>query len=118
MRSRSSRGGRGGAASSCPPVRSVELGRGRLRPPKRSHAPVSATDAHWRRALDHAADYRLARGEAATLRPLADQLRAVDPAAAAALDCRIAIGERRYADAVVEAERARGVGDPIADLDA
>jgi tetratricopeptide (TPR) repeat protein/predicted Ser/Thr protein kinase len=57
-------------------------------------------DPRWLMALHHVVEFRATRGEAAQLVPLAERMRPLDPPAAAALDCRIAIGERRYADAV------------------
>jgi tetratricopeptide (TPR) repeat protein len=56
-------------------------------------------------ALHHVAEFRLTRGEAAKLVPIAERMRPLDPAAAAALDCKIAVGERRYADAAAVARK-------------
>jgi hypothetical protein len=52
----------------------------------------------------------------ARLRPIADKLRPIDPAAAATLDCQIAVGERRYADAVTGARTALGKVENIPEL--
>ncbi len=65
-----------------------------------------ATDPRWEMALHHVVEYRLSRGEGARLVPIADKLRAGDPAAAAALDCEIAISDRAYARAVTGAQAA------------
>jgi hypothetical protein len=51
-------------------------------------------------ALHHVIEYRLSRGEVATLAPIAEKLRTADAPAAAALDCSIAIGNREYERAV------------------
>jgi hypothetical protein len=67
-------------------------------------------------ALHHVVEFRLTRGETARLRPIADKLRAVDPANAATLDCKIAVGDRRYADAVAGAKAALGKVEQIPEL--
>ena len=67
-----------------------------------------AIDPRWEMALHHVDEYRLSRGEGARLQPIADRLRAEDPAAAAALDCRIAISDRDYPRAVAGARAALG----------
>jgi tetratricopeptide (TPR) repeat protein len=72
-------------------------------------------DPRWQVSLHHVAEYRLLRGEAAKLRPLAETLRGVDPAAASTLDCRIAIGEGDHARAAAIA-RAALARDPIVEL--
>jgi predicted Ser/Thr protein kinase/tetratricopeptide (TPR) repeat protein len=73
-------------------------------------------DPRWQMALHHVIEYRLTRGETARLRPIADKLRPIDPAAAATLDCQIAVGERRYADAVTGARTALGKVENIPEL--
>jgi tetratricopeptide (TPR) repeat protein/predicted Ser/Thr protein kinase len=75
-----------------------------------------AIDPRWQMALHHVVEFRLSRGEADHLRPIADTLRMVDPAAAAALDCKILIGERRYAEAIESAALALGKVEQIAEL--
>ncbi|MGE5180659.1 MAG: tetratricopeptide repeat protein, partial [Acidobacteriota bacterium] len=65
-----------------------------------------ALDPRWEMALHHVIEYRLSRGEADTLAPIAEQLRRADPPAAAALDCDIAIGDRDYQRAVALAKFA------------
>ena len=62
-----------------------------------------AIDARWEMALHHVVEYRLSRGDGARLSPIADRLRAGDPAAASALDCEIAISERAYPRAIAAA---------------
>jgi tetratricopeptide (TPR) repeat protein len=73
-------------------------------------------DPRWEMALHHVVEFRLTRGETARLRPIADKLRAVDPANAATLDCKIAVGDRRYADAVAGAKAALGKVEQIHEL--
>jgi tetratricopeptide (TPR) repeat protein len=73
-------------------------------------------DPRWEMALHHVVEFRLTRGETARLRPIADKLRAVDPANAATLDCKIAVGDRRYADAVAGAKAALGKVEQIPEL--
>ena len=70
-----------------------------------------AIDPRWEMALHHVEEYRLSRGEGARLQPIADRLRAGDPAAAAALDCGIAISERAYTRAVTGAQAALARAD-------
>jgi serine/threonine protein kinase/tetratricopeptide (TPR) repeat protein len=71
-------------------------------------------DPRWQMALHHVLEFRLARGETAQVRPIVASLRSIDPAAAAAVDCRIAIAERRYADAAkgIAAAIASGLAHP------
>jgi tetratricopeptide (TPR) repeat protein len=73
-------------------------------------------DPRWQMALHHVVEFRLTRGETARLRPIADKLRAIDPAAAATLDCKIAIGDRRYADAAAGAQAALAKVEQIPEL--
>ena len=68
-------------------------------------------DPRWQMALHHVVEYRLSRGEAARVEPIAGRLRAVDPAAAAALDCKIAVSKRDYAGAVAGASTALARAD-------
>ena len=63
-------------------------------------------DPRWEMALHHVIEYRISRGEASRLAAIADKLRAVDAPGAAALDCQILVGERRYADAAAGAAKA------------
>jgi tetratricopeptide (TPR) repeat protein len=63
-------------------------------------------DARWQMALHHVVEYRLSRGEAAKLEPIAQRLHAIDPSAADALACSIAIGKRDYAGAITLARHA------------
>jgi tetratricopeptide (TPR) repeat protein len=63
-------------------------------------------DPRWQMALHHVEEFRLGSGAADKLVPIADRLRAVDPASAAALDCKIAVGRRDYAGAVTGAKAA------------
>jgi len=58
-----------------------------------------ALDPRWQMALHHVVELRLARREAARLRTTADLLATVDPPRAAALECEMAISDRRYAAA-------------------
>jgi tetratricopeptide (TPR) repeat protein len=74
-----------------------------------------AMDPRWQMALHHPIEYRLSRGETDRLRPIADKMRTVDPSSAGALDCKIAIGERRYADAEKIAAAAIAAHPPIAE---
>jgi tetratricopeptide (TPR) repeat protein len=53
-------------------------------------------DPRWQVALHHVTEFRLSRGEAAQLEPIAAKLRVVDPPAGATLDCKIAVGKRDY----------------------
>ncbi len=73
-------------------------------------------DPRWQMALHHVVEYRLGRDEAAQLQPIADKLRPIDPAAAAALDCRILIGERKYREAAAGAHAALERQEPIPEL--
>jgi tetratricopeptide (TPR) repeat protein len=68
-----------------------------------------ARDPRWEMALHHVIEYRLSRGEAGVLAPVVEKLRGLDPAAAAALDCQLAVGNRDYARAaeLARAELAR-----------
>jgi len=68
-------------------------------------------DPRWQMALHHVVELRATRGEAAQLVPIAERMRRLDPAAAAALDCKIAIGERRYTDAIKAAMTASPVAE-------
>jgi tetratricopeptide (TPR) repeat protein len=63
-------------------------------------------DPHWQMALVHVVEYRLSHGETASLAPIVKHLRTVDPSAAAALDCKIAVADRQYAQAVIAARAA------------
>jgi tetratricopeptide (TPR) repeat protein len=65
-------------------------------------------DPHWQVALHHVIEYRLSRGETSRVEPIAERLRTVDPSAAAALDCKIAVAKRDYAGAVAGASAALG----------
>jgi len=65
-----------------------------------------AIDSRWEMALHHVLEYRLSRGEVAQLRPVDERLRASDPAAAAALDCKLGVSERDYPRAVKSAKDA------------
>ena len=71
-------------------------------------------DPRWQMALHHVLEYRLARGETALARALVELLRPIDPAAAAAIDCRILTAERRYPEAAtgVAAAIAKGLAHP------
>jgi serine/threonine protein kinase len=73
-------------------------------------------DPRWEVALHHVIELRLSRGEGAQLVPIADQLRAHDPAAAATLDCQIAISDHRYAEAAESAEHALASVEQIPEL--
>jgi tRNA A-37 threonylcarbamoyl transferase component Bud32/tetratricopeptide (TPR) repeat protein len=73
-------------------------------------------DPRWEMALHHVVEFRLSRGETARLVPIANKLRPIDPANAATLDCQIAVGERRYADAVTGAKKALGSLEQIPEL--
>jgi tetratricopeptide (TPR) repeat protein len=73
-------------------------------------------DPRWQMALHHVVEFRLTRGETARLRPIADKLRPIDPAAAATLDCKIAVGDRRYSDAVSGARDALTKVEQIPEL--
>ncbi|MCW5804248.1 MAG: hypothetical protein KIT31_17885 [Deltaproteobacteria bacterium] len=75
-----------------------------------------AADPRWQVALHHVIEYRLSRGEPASLVPLAAQLRTVDAAAADAVACRIALAERSYDEAARIARTARE-REPIPELD-
>jgi tetratricopeptide (TPR) repeat protein len=63
-------------------------------------------DPRWEMALHHVIEYRLSRGETAELKPIADKLRTIDTANAAALDCKMAVADRDYARAVTTAQAA------------
>ena len=69
-------------------------------------AQAFALDPRWQMALHHVVEYRLSRGETGELRPIANQLETTDPAAAATLECGIAISEQSYARAVDTARTA------------
>ncbi len=68
-------------------------------------------DPRWQMALHHVEEFRLGSGAADKLVPIAERLRAVDPASAAALDCKIAVGRRDYAGAASAAKAALSRGD-------
>jgi tetratricopeptide (TPR) repeat protein len=68
-------------------------------------------DPRWQMALHHVIEFRASRGEAARLVPLAQRLRPLDPASASALDCKIAIAERRYVDATKIAVPAQPIAE-------
>jgi len=60
-------------------------------------------DPRWEVALHHVIEYRLSRGEGERIVPIAERLRAVDPAA---LDCKVAVSKRDYSGAVAGAAAA------------
>jgi tetratricopeptide (TPR) repeat protein len=74
-------------------------------------AHAFALDPGWEMALHHVEEYRLSRGETALLGPVAAGLRAHDPAAAAVLDCKLAVAERDYPRAVDGARAALARAD-------
>ena len=57
-------------------------------------------DPRWEMALHHVVEYRLTQGQSARLVPIANKLRPIDPAIAATLDCKIAVADRHYGEAV------------------
>ncbi|HUS32650.1 MAG TPA: protein kinase [Kofleriaceae bacterium] len=63
-------------------------------------------DPRWQVALHHVTEFRLSRGEATQLQPIAEKLRVVDPPAGATLDCKIAVGNRDYKGAADIAAKA------------
>jgi tRNA A-37 threonylcarbamoyl transferase component Bud32/tetratricopeptide (TPR) repeat protein len=63
-------------------------------------------DPRWQMALHHVVEYRLSRGEAERVEPIAKKLHEVDPSSAAALDCKIAVSKRDYAGAAAGAQAA------------
>ena len=73
-------------------------------------------DPRWQMALHHVVEFRLSHGEAERLVPIATRLRNVDPAAAAALDCQIAIGKRDYAGAEASAKASLAKVEKIPEL--
>jgi hypothetical protein len=74
-------------------------------------ARAFAIDPRWEMALHHVDEYRLSRGETTQLAPISTRLHASDPAAAAVLDCEIAISDRDYARAVTSARDSLGRAD-------
>ncbi len=74
-------------------------------------------DPRWEMALHHVVEFRLSRGEATRLVPIADKLRAVDPETAAALDCKILVGQRKYAEAASSALAAMTALPPSPEID-
>ena len=74
-------------------------------------------DPRWQMALHHVVEFRLSRGEAERLVPIADKLRSVDPETAAALDCKILIGERKYPQAASSALAAMTALPPSPEID-
>ena len=53
-------------------------------------------DPRWLMSLHHVMEYRLARGETGSLRPLVEDIRAVNAPRAATLECQIALSDRDY----------------------
>jgi tetratricopeptide (TPR) repeat protein/predicted Ser/Thr protein kinase len=68
-------------------------------------------DPRWQMALHHVIEFRASRGEGARLVPITQRLRPIDPAAASALDCKILIADRRYADAAKIAVPADSIAE-------
>jgi tetratricopeptide (TPR) repeat protein len=73
-------------------------------------------DPRWQVALHHVTEFRLSRGEADQLEPVAAKLRVADPPAGATLDCKIAVGKRDYKGAIEIASKALDRMEKIPEL--
>ncbi len=73
-------------------------------------------DPHWQMALHHVIEFRLSRREVDKLRPTVALLATVDPPRAAALECQMAMAEKKYLAAQGKALAALALGEPVSDV--